>query len=259
MSVDLSPELKLAAALSAGIARFLHGNLGEQDNPGLIFHSFQGPFDVACFALWELDVARATPKHSHKGLGWENNLPWAAQDPKEIYGYFIVLEPEQAREKVLARGAISAALLDDLIEIYIDAACEYGINHENLLPVTREPFETDSVYWDELNALADCGYAAWKDGKFAWTDAMGKAMQARRFWDEHNAASTEDAKSNRELIRSREKLAVSIQNIPEIYNLLRAGLKSDALEMACAQTRAHFFEVGPILNKIDKLINNKEK
>jgi hypothetical protein len=33
MSVDRSPELKLAAAFSAGIARFLRGELGEPDNP----------------------------------------------------------------------------------------------------------------------------------------------------------------------------------------------------------------------------------
>ncbi len=166
----------MVAELAVGISRRLQTTLSHDVNEtGYFFHSFQGPFDEACYVLWELDVARADPGDGGPGISWaDDRSPFAAA--------FCFFPANEMRACITSRAPLPQAMIDRVLAAFVSVACDYG-PAGSTLSVGRAPFKPQAEYECEIAALAACDYVECSGELIKWTEKIAHAMETKNFWD----------------------------------------------------------------------------
>jgi hypothetical protein len=188
----------LVEELAVEIASFMRG----YGTPA--HHSFMSAFTACCSALWRLGVAFPTDAE-----GLDTRERPISDHEGRLAAYFRILPEAEIRLRVEGLPQIEDEAFEWLLEAFVRKA-DYLPER---FPVHRDWFAPLPADRPLLEAFRRCGFAAFADGNYRWSDTMTPYMATCGYW-------TESGRDRRELLA--EELRAFLSQLPDVarYELI---------------------------------------
>lgn len=174
------PQRHLVTELAVGIARRLHAILTTQGapEPGYLHHYYTTHFENGCDVLWRLGVAVA----AYSSEPGRKELAYGTVTNEKVWPpYFRPFDAKAIRTALAGVVPAAAPPLQEVIEVYISLACDYGPTGSTL-SARREPVTPQPEYTREVEALIRFGYAEKRGDAVRWTEKIAPAMRYALLW-----------------------------------------------------------------------------
>lgn len=168
----MDPRTFICTELAVAIAEDLRNRLAYDAPPGLVFHSFQTPFDDCCHLLWRMEAAHGIADSGRV-------IKFSDHHAGEEWRYHRILIEQEVRAGVSCSQPLSENEFSRLLVGYLSLMCDYlG------LPSDRDWFTSTVPFRPALDALAGCGYVGKLGERYRWAERIGPFMQIARLWTE---------------------------------------------------------------------------